>query len=231
MDRMHSSFRTSVMPLNEEASLGILKHLNKDELQKLLDDENKLEELIYDDPQVKQLDITKENVMTSNKSIAEYNLSQEPKLASAKQELANAYEVFVKVQKKYEELKQKYDVRSSQYSLDTLCALLQAEAATSDEESEKIAEDFLDGCMEVDAFLEKFISKRTEAHQRKVKSEKLVELLQTGSMNAGSNLTTSTPGYNQVGAAPYQTEFSTTWNLPYPAGSVAMPDARNYLPQ
>ena len=57
---------------------------------------------------VKQLDITKENVMTSNKSIAEYNLSQEPKLASAKQELANVYEVFVKVQKKYEELKLKY---------------------------------------------------------------------------------------------------------------------------
>ena len=49
---MNSSFRTSVMPLNEEASLGILKHLNKDELQKLLDDENKLEELIYDDQQV-----------------------------------------------------------------------------------------------------------------------------------------------------------------------------------
>ena len=41
------------MPLNEEASLGILKHLNKDELQKLLDDESKLEELISDDPQVK----------------------------------------------------------------------------------------------------------------------------------------------------------------------------------
>lgn len=85
--------------------------------------------------------------------------------------------------------------------------------------------------MEVDAFLEKFISKRTEAHQRKVKSEKLLELLQSGALNAGGNVTHSSPGYNHVGGAPYQAELSTTWNLPYPAGSVAMPDARNYLPQ
>jgi hypothetical protein len=41
-----------MMPLNEEAALGILNHLNKDELQKLLDDDNKLEELIYDEHQV-----------------------------------------------------------------------------------------------------------------------------------------------------------------------------------
>ena len=50
--RMYSSLRTSVTPLNEEASLGILKHLNKDELSKLLDDDGKLVELIKDDQQV-----------------------------------------------------------------------------------------------------------------------------------------------------------------------------------
>ena len=56
--------------------------------------------------------------MTSNRSIAEYNLAQEPKLLSAKQELAEAYELFAKVQKKYEELKQKYSE-----SLTTFCCI------------------------------------------------------------------------------------------------------------
>ena len=83
--------------------------------------------------------------------------------------------------------------------------------------------------MEVDKFLEDFISKRTEVHQRKVKSEKLLELLQSGSQNTGVNIPASE--FNQLGSSAVQTPYTPSWNLPYPTGSAAMPDVRNYLPQ
>ena len=54
------------IPLNEEASLGIVKHLNKDGLQKPVANESKLEDLISDGAGVKQLSAAKENIVTSN---------------------------------------------------------------------------------------------------------------------------------------------------------------------
>lgn len=36
------------LSLNESGAMGILEHLQKDELQSLLDDDNKLEQLIQD---------------------------------------------------------------------------------------------------------------------------------------------------------------------------------------
>ena len=49
-----SSIRSSssTQHLNETAALGILQHLNKEELQQLLDDDTKLTEIIADLQQV-----------------------------------------------------------------------------------------------------------------------------------------------------------------------------------
>ena len=49
----------------------------------------------------------KDNSLLTNKSLAEYNLSREPKLQQSKQMLSEVYERGVAVQKEYEQLKQK----------------------------------------------------------------------------------------------------------------------------
>ena len=56
---------------------------------------------------MRRIDIDKDNLIANNRSVAEYNLSQEPKLASSKQLLGRTYEASVKVQKEYDEKKQK----------------------------------------------------------------------------------------------------------------------------
>ena len=49
----------------------------------------------------------KDNLLLTNKSLAEYNLSREPKLQQSKQMLSEVYERGVEAQKEYEQLKQK----------------------------------------------------------------------------------------------------------------------------
>ena len=57
--------------------------------------------------QVKNLEVDKETLLASNKSLADYNLSREPKLVQGKQQLATTYEEAVEVQKEFEKNKQK----------------------------------------------------------------------------------------------------------------------------
>lgn len=65
--------------------------------------------------------------------------------------------------------------------------------------------------MEVDEFLDQFLSRRKLMHLRKVKVDKLRELMRKGHSN-------NTPGYpiasNFPGMAP---------SIPYPTGPIAMP--------
>ncbi|GAB6033665.1 hypothetical protein CHUAL_013725 [Chamberlinius hualienensis] len=156
---------------------GLLYHMNNEELKKLLNDEVSLERLIKDLPQVKKFSTEKEMCMTTNKSLAEFNLSKEPQLRQTKQRLVETYERAVEVFKNADMNKQKLEDLSRQSSADTTLAILQTAAAQSEEDSEKIAEKFLEGGAEIEAFLDEFQNKRKLAHLRRVKAEKMNELL------------------------------------------------------
>ncbi|RMX49867.1 hypothetical protein pdam_00018388 [Pocillopora damicornis] len=71
------------------------------------------------------------------------------------------------------------DALSSQYSPDTTLALLQTSAAQAEEEAEKIADKFLDGEINVEDFIQSFQSQKTIHSLRKIKSEKLTEVLRS----------------------------------------------------
>jgi hypothetical protein len=57
--------------------------------------------------QLRNLSDEKQTMIASNKSVAEYNLSRQPRLAQAKSQLASTYEKAVEVQKSFEANKQK----------------------------------------------------------------------------------------------------------------------------
>jgi len=155
----------------------LLTHLNSDELKKLLNDDVSLNGMLKDVPHVRNLETDKEMLLTGNKSIAEFNLSKEPQLREAKMRLAETYEKAVEVFGEAENNKQKLEEFSKQNALDTTLAILQAAAAQSEEDSETIAEKFMDGGLDVETFLDEFQSKRKIAHLRRIKSDKLNELL------------------------------------------------------
>jgi ESCRT-I complex subunit VPS37 len=86
--------------------------------------------------------------------------------------------------------------------------ILKASAAESEEKSDQIAENFLESSLSIDEFLDQFKSVRMEMHLRKLKADKMQELLRHGNgppsqMNyppGGSNFY-GPPG----GGAPYPT--------------------------
>ncbi|XP_020707243.1 vacuolar protein sorting-associated protein 37B [Athalia rosae] len=195
------------------AALGLLSHLNNDELKELLHDDAKFEEIVKDVKQFKDQDNEKEILLASNRSMAEFNLSNKPKLEEGKQAIKELSEkgsqLCASVTEKLNQLKE----QSGTMSIDTALALLQTSAAEMEEESEKIKENFLNEEMEVDEFLEQFLSRRKIMHLRKVKVDKMKELMTNprpvGSGNLGYPTASNFPGMGH--------------SVPYPTGIVGMP--------
>lgn len=109
-------------------------------------------------------------------------------------------------------------------SLETALALLQTAASEMEEDSEKIAKKFLDNEVDIDEFLDQFLTKRKLMHLRLVKAEKLSKILQRDPTL--SNI----PNY--VNAPPVSINSSyfpgipmghTTASVPYPTGPLNMP--------
>ncbi|XP_067032929.1 vacuolar protein sorting-associated protein 37B-like isoform X1 [Acropora muricata] len=169
--------------LNEAKALqeimSLLQHIDKGELQELLNNEGQINNLISDNEEVKRIGIHQDTVMASNRSLAEYNLSQQPVLERKKQMLIEAYQNKTLIQVEFDKNQQKLETLSSQYSPDTTLALLQASAQQAEDEAEKTADKFMDGEINVDEFIQTFQSQKTTHHLRKIKSEKLSELLRS----------------------------------------------------
>lgn len=112
-------------------------------------------------------------------------------------------------------------------SADTALALLQAAAAEMEEESEKIAQDFLSGDLDIEDFLTRFAEFRKIMHLRKVKAEKMSELVNR------RPLINSVPNY--VNAPPvainsnYFPSPLTSNSVPYPTGPMNMPLPGSYF--
>jgi len=61
--------------------------------------------------------------------------------------------------------------------LDTTHALLQTAAAQAEEESEAVAEQFVDGSIDAETFMKQFTPLKLNAHLRRLKSEKMGEIV------------------------------------------------------
>ncbi|MBW03701.1 Vacuolar protein sorting-associated protein 37B, partial [Eschrichtius robustus] len=124
--------------------------------------------------------LNKEMTLASNRSLAEGNLLYQPQLDSLKARLTQKYQELQVLFEAYQIKKTKLDKQSSSASLETLLALLQAEGAKIEEDTENMAEKFLDGELPLDSFIDVYQSKRKLAHMRRVKIEKLQEMVLKG---------------------------------------------------
>lgn len=173
----------NVPRLNEmnaiQGIMSLLQHVDKGELKDLLENEEQLNVIISDNDEVQKIAGYRDMLMASNKSLAEHNLSQKPKLERNKQLLIDAHQNKALIQAEFEKNRTKLEAFSTQYSPDTTLALLQTSAAQAEEEAEKTADKFLDGEMNVEDFIQTFQSQKTLHHLRRIKTEKLTELLRS----------------------------------------------------
>ncbi|CAH1163211.1 unnamed protein product [Phaedon cochleariae] len=202
-----------------------LTSLTNDELDAIINDDEKIEELLtnLDQSYLKEIEIEKENMLVSNNSMAEYNSSKEPELVEGREKIlelsAMGEQLSKNVEAKVKELKEK----GGDMSLETALALLQTAASEMEEESDKMAKRYLESEIELDDYLDNFLEKRKLMHLRLVKAEKLSKLLQRNPslsnvpnyinappVNINSNFFPGIPG-------------NVPSSLPYPVGPQAMP--------
>ncbi|PRD22912.1 UNVERIFIED_CONTAM: Vacuolar protein sorting-associated protein 37B [Trichonephila clavipes] len=165
---------------------GLLKHLNDDELKELLNNEEKMKELVSDLKQVHDIEAEREMLFASNKSISEYNLSQQPILEEYRRQLKETQKIALELKNSLLEKKRKIESCQQNTSKETILALLQAATSEKEEEAEAAVNAFLENEISVDEFLLKYLEIRKMAHLRRTKAEKMANLL----LENGSNIPT-----------------------------------------
>ncbi|KAM5192542.1 vacuolar protein sorting-associated protein 37B [Mantella aurantiaca] len=155
-------------------------HLSLTQLNELLDDDAKLGQMAQEMDEAQSLQLSKEMTLAGNRSLAEANLLYQPKMDDLKATLTQRYQELQTLMESHQLKKTKLDQQSVNASLETLLALLQTEGAKIEEETENMAESFLDGGVQLDSFIDEYLSKRKLAHLRRVKIEKLQEMVLKG---------------------------------------------------
>ncbi|XP_072244666.1 VPS37B subunit of ESCRT-I a [Leuresthes tenuis] len=150
------------------------------QLNEILEDDEKLSKMVHEMDEMQEVQQSKEETLVKNRILAEQNLALQPRLEHKKEQLTKHYSCLQESFESYQLRKSTLDHKSGNTSLDTLLALLQAEGAKIEEETENMADSFLDGDMTLDSFIDAYQSKRKLAHLRRVKIEKLQEMVLNG---------------------------------------------------
>ncbi|CRL02024.1 CLUMA_CG015172, isoform A [Clunio marinus] len=185
-----------------------LNYMTTEELREIFSNDDKLDETINEI--LKSLENEKDVIINENRTLAESNLEMEPKLIEIRSRINDltqeGKDLSQSVQSKLEEIKSK----SSNVNPENMLDILKASAAESEEKSEKFAEDFLESSASIEEFLDKFKESRIEMHLRKLKADKMQELLRRGNTGNGPPAQSNYPpgpgnfyGQHQRNPAPY----------------------------
>ncbi|XP_020825904.2 vacuolar protein sorting-associated protein 37B [Phascolarctos cinereus] len=183
------------------------------QLNELLEDEEQLTSMVQEMEETQNVQLNKEMTLANNRSLAEGNLLYQPQLDTLKASLTQKYQELQVLFEAYQIKKTKLDQQSSNASLETLLALLQTEGAKIEEDTENMAEKFLDGEVPLDSFIDEYQNKRKLAHLRRVKIEKLQEMVLKGQRLPKA----------QVQLQPRVPDSTPAPMVPYPASDVSVP--------
>ncbi|CAB3398887.1 unnamed protein product [Caenorhabditis bovis] len=191
----------SLVDLAVSSAMTNCKSMTTEQLSAMLDDDALLDSFIDSLPQIRSMPTDKESALASNKSLAEWNLAQQPRIEQAKAQTLTLLDQAQKLKTEVTALKEQLDNVSSSKTLDVTSNLMQVAAQEADDDAEAIMKQFQDGEIPADLFLKQFKEKKTLAHLRKIKSDRLVALLreqQYGTINQPSRampVPAPTPAY------------------------------------
>lgn len=215
---------TAALETDCKRILATLQIFTNDELNEIMDNEEKICTLIeeLDQSYLKNVESEKEEVQTSINQLSDANLAREPELVEAREAIVlrseNGEELTQKVEEAYKTLRDK----GGDMSMDTALALLQTAASEMEEESDKIAQSFLDNSTELDSFLDEFLIKRKLMHLRNVKAEKMSKLIAQDGIYSPGNYVNAPPMSINSSYFPAMPAVNPT-AVPYPTGGMGMP--------
>ncbi|KFO99381.1 Vacuolar protein sorting-associated protein 37A, partial [Calypte anna] len=154
-----------------------LSELSISQLTNMNEQEEVLLEKFVTLPQLKQVISDRDELVKSIEELAKKNLLLEPSLEAKRQTVLDKYEQLTQMKAAFEKKMQRQHELSESCSPSALQARLKVAAHEAEEESDTIAEDFLEGKTEIDDFLSSFMEKRTLCHCRRAKEEKLQQAI------------------------------------------------------
>ncbi|EDW15875.1 vacuolar protein sorting-associated protein 37B [Drosophila mojavensis] len=149
--------------------------MSSEELKELLNNDDKLDEKV--DEVLESLRTQKVRFCEENRNRAEQNIEKEPKIIELRGKLAELTEEGRTRCNAVQELLTQIKEKTSGVSQETALALLQTAASESEEQTEEIVKKFTSNELNVDAFVEEFLRSRRTMHLRKLKAEKMQELI------------------------------------------------------
>ena len=96
------------------AAMASLQSMDAEQLKEILNNDVKFDDFMKELPQVKSLENEKNMLLASNKSLAEYNLSQEPVLRQGKERLAEKQRTATALSAGLKELQTELQTKSGQ---------------------------------------------------------------------------------------------------------------------
>ncbi|XP_006214950.1 vacuolar protein sorting-associated protein 37C [Vicugna pacos] len=154
-----------------------LKDKTLEQLEEMQNDPEAIDRLAQESPEVQDLQLEREMALATNRSLAEQNLEFQGPLEISRSNLSDKYQELQKLVERCQEQKAKLEKFSAALQLGTLLDLLQIESMKIEEESEAMAEKFLEGEVPLETFLENFSSMRMLSHLRRVRVEKLQDVM------------------------------------------------------
>ncbi|XP_011645131.1 vacuolar protein sorting-associated protein 37A isoform X2 [Pogonomyrmex barbatus] len=154
-----------------------LNSLTNEELKRLSEDNDKLDDFLEKYSQIKDINAAIEDAMDWVEKTAEANAAKEPELEQLQVDVADKVKTVAALKARYDHLIQRYNKLSEVFTPDHIKECLRQAADESHEESEKIAEDFLNRKIDVERFLSTYIECRKLGQARRTKEEKLAHQL------------------------------------------------------
>ncbi|XP_062392134.1 vacuolar protein sorting-associated protein 37D [Sardina pilchardus] len=154
---------------------GYYRILNTSELRELLQDEEKMDQIVRLNEKFQELQVDREGLLTSNRSLAEESLARRPHLQNGKLQLAAKYEELARLTTACREKQSRLEAYTEKHSPKTAQNLLLEEVGRAEEESEDLLERFMEGRVSLEGFLESFQSSRKVYHIRRAQAEKIQE--------------------------------------------------------
>ncbi|KAK9888545.1 hypothetical protein WA026_000792 [Henosepilachna vigintioctopunctata] len=154
-----------------------LNKLSIKELKSLNENIDKQDNFLLELPQIKEQDRMIDDLICQMEELAESNLSKQKQLEKLRKAIEFRIEEVTNQTFETEKLHNDYKTLCEKFSPKSIQEELRVASRKADEDSEKFAELFLSGEIDVDIFLSSYIKSRSLYQTRKTKEEKLSEQL------------------------------------------------------
>ncbi|PAA55514.1 hypothetical protein BOX15_Mlig020610g1, partial [Macrostomum lignano] len=158
-----------------DSLLAQLKRMDKEELQKLLDSDDKVAEMTSGSGELQQLGQAKQAAMAANRQMAELNFALGPRIEESRRRLAALSDEADAQRAVFLETRSRLESLNSAASPDTLLTLLEAACMEADEQAESLAEALATGGLDMAGFVRQYSEARQLYHLRRAKVDWLAK--------------------------------------------------------